>query len=158
MKVEFLYFAVLILLFLLFAGQLLWSYFKRPFQMQVSGYKHHHSHDLFLHSFKKDYPGFRLTFLPLVRGKSLAEFHPGHHQITGRDFEGIVCQLEIVRIPKDLFDKIAERFDRFEEHDEYSLSLFKEDLPFNSRQMQHFVFELNHLIEKSFARQGETVP
>jgi hypothetical protein len=140
-------------LFGIFIAQLLYFVLKRPFKMMVSGFKHLDEHDPYHHRFTKKYPGFTLVFLPLVEGESLLRF-----QSSGKvNFKGIVCRLEIVRIDRSLFEKMAVRFERVEEHDEFSLTLYTESIEFNTRQMQDFVEKLDRDITLALNSESHAV-
>lgn len=139
MSLELIILIALLCLFGLFGAQLIYFISKRPFKMLVPGFKHLDENDPLHHRFIKKYNGFQLVFLPLVEGESLLKFQAQRKL----NFKGIVCRLEIVRIERRLFEKIAARFERVEEHDEFSLTLFCESIEFNTKQMQSFVEQID---------------
>jgi len=153
MSLELVILLTLLSLFGLFIAQLIYFVLKRPFKMSVSGYKHLDENDPFHHRYSKKYPGFQLVFLPLVEGESLLKFKSS----KPIQFKGTVCRLEIVRIERGLFEKIASMFERIEEHDEFSLTLYLEQIEFNTKEMQSFVEQLDHEITMALNSESHAV-
>jgi hypothetical protein len=153
MSLELVILLTLLSLFGLFIAQLIYFVLKRPFKMSVAGYKHLDEHDPFHHRYRKKYSGFQLVFLPLVEGESLLKFQSS----TPIQFKGTVCRLEIVRIERSLFEKIASMFERIEEHDEFSLTLYLEAIEFNTKEMQSFVEQLDQEITMALNSESHAV-
>ena len=134
-----------------FGAVIFLRFYRKDFMMKVPGYKFGRAQDYFHQNFTKNYPGFRLSFYPLVQSDQLARasFMP-QSKNEMNDFKGIVCHLEIVRVERALLDKILLHFDRYEEHDEFSLSLYQEEIDFNTKEMQAFVQKINQEIRSTF--------
>lgn len=156
MGIELIFLTGLLCLGAYFGVVLFLRYRHQPFVMKVAGYKFGRAQDYFHQNFTKNYPGFRLSFYPLVQSDHIARpsFMP-HSTNDVADFKGIVCHLEIVRVERNLLDKILLHFDRYEEHDEFSLSLYQEEIDFNTKEMQSFVQKINEEIKATFQAKSQ---
>lgn len=153
MRVEVIALIVLCSLLLYFMGLLYLQWARRPFSLKVPGYKHYFEHDPFRHHITKNYHGLSLSFYPLVDSHIIL----GSSQKNQAHFHGFVCQLEVTRIERELFEKITENFDRFEEGNNSDLALYKEEIEFNTPEMQSFVQQLDHTITKYLEHHNQVV-
>lgn len=116
---------------------------KRKQKVEVSGYQLKKGHLDFHIAYVKKYPGFTLAFFPLVEAKPLASFHSANEKKSPAVFKGMACLLEVKVLDKNFSELLLEHFDRIEEQDMYSYTLYKEEINFLTLEMKTFVEEID---------------
>jgi hypothetical protein len=152
MQLEHIFLIITLLIGAYFTGQLVMLYLRRPYSLQVSGFKHYDRDDPFRHHITKRYPGLTLSFYPLVLGEAIMMT-----KSKGPQFHGIVCQCELLRIERPLFEQLSLHFDRVEQSDEHQMSLYKEDIEFNTPAMKVFVEQLDQIITQYLEHHSSVV-
>lgn len=119
---------------------------KSKQQVEVAGYQLKKGHLDFHVAFVKKYSGCTLAFFPLVEVLPLASFHSADERKAPAAFKGMACLLEVKGLDRELFHQLLKNFDRIEEHEQNSLTLYKEDIDFLTPEMLLFVEEVDRVL------------